>query len=288
MATTLVQEDRWITLETPLGENAFVATEARGTEGISSLFSFTVSALSPRKSIDPKDLLGKSVTLSLARPGGKRRFVNGIVTSFSAGAFTRNDYRLYTLVISPSLWVLQRTSDYKVFQEKTVVAIAEQLLGDNDVSFEKKLNGTYETSEYRVQFGETDFAFLQRILTEEGIFYFFKHKNGEHKLVLADNASAYADCAQATVEYRQAQEDAVDSVHVFDTGASLTDTVWHIEDYDFEKPANNIEGERKTNQQPASGKKWEHYRFPGASVKADSLKQFATVAIDAAKAGYER
>lgn len=287
MATTLVQEDRWITLETPLGENAFVATEARGTEGISSLFSFTVSALSPRKSIDPKDLLGKSVTLSLARPGGKRRFVNGIVTSFSAGAFTRNDYRLYTLVISPSLWVLQRTSDYKVFQEKTAVAIAEQLLGDSDVPFEKKLNGTYETSEYRVQFGETDLAFLQRILAEEGIFYFFKHKDGEHKLVLADNASAYADCTQATVEYRQAQEDAVDSVHAFDTGASLTDAAWHIEDYDFEKPASNIEGERKTNQQPASGKKWEHYRFPGASVKADSLKQFAAAAIDAAEAGFE-
>src|SRR5690606_453667 len=114
------QEDRWITLETPLGENAFVATEARGIEGISSLFEFTVSALSSRPSIEPKDLLGKSVTLSMARPGGKRRHVNGIVTSFSAGAFTRNDYRVYTMIIAPSLWLAKRTSDYKVFQEKTV------------------------------------------------------------------------------------------------------------------------------------------------------------------------
>jgi type VI secretion system secreted protein VgrG len=287
MATTIVQEDRWITLETPLGQDVFVATEARGTEGISRLFTFTVSALSTRKSIEPKDLLGKSVTLSLARPGGSRRYVNGIVTSFSAGAFTRNDYRLYTLVISPSLWLLQRTSDHKVFQEKTVVAIAEQLLGDSEVAFEKKLNGTYETSEYRVQFGETDFDFLQRILAEEGIFYFFKHQDGDHKLVLADNASAYADCAQDDVQYRQAQEEAVDSVHTFNTGASLTDAMWHIEDYDFEKPSTNIEGERKTNQQPASGKSWEHFRFPGNSLKADNLKQFATAAIDAAEAGFE-
>jgi type VI secretion system secreted protein VgrG len=287
MATTLVQEDRWITLETPLGENAFVATEARGTEGISSLFEFTVSAISSRASIDPKDLLGKSVTVSLARPGGGRRYVNGIVTAFSAGAFTRNDYRLYTMVVSPTLWLAQRTSDHKVFQEKTVVAIAEQLLADNDVAFEKKLTGTYETCEYRVQFGETDFDFLQRILAEEGIFYFFKHTNGSHKLVLTDNASAYVDCTQASVLYRQGQEEAVDSVYSFNTGASLTDATWHIEDYDFEKPANNIEGERKTNQQPASSKKWEHYRFPGSSLKADSLKLFATAAIDAAEAGFE-
>ena len=287
MATTLVQEDRWITLETPLGENAFVATEARGTEGISCLFEFTVSALSSRLSIEPKDLLGKSVTLSLARPGGSRRYVNGIVTAFSAGAFTRNDYRLYTMIISPSLWLTKRTSDHKVFQEKTVVAIAEQLLADSDVAFEKKLTGTYETCEYRVQFGETDFDFLQRILAEEGIFYFFKHTNGTHKLVLTDNASSYVDCSQDTVLYRQGLEEAVDSVHSFNPGASLTDATWHIEDYDFEKPANNIEGERKTNQQPASAKKWEHYRFPGSSLKADSLKRFATAAIDAAEAGFE-
>lgn len=287
MATTLVQEDRWITLETPLGKDVFVATEARGTEGISSLFEFTVSALSTRASIDPKDLLGKSVTLSMARPGGKRRYVNGIVTAFSAGAFTRNEYRLYTLVVSPSLWLLKRTSDHKVFQEKTAVAIIEQLLGDSDVPFEKKLSASYETCEYRVQFGETDFDFFQRLLSEEGIFYFFKHKDGEHKLVLADNASAYADCLQDTVEYRQAQEEAVDSIHTFDTGASLTDAEWHIEDYDFEKPADNIEGERKTNQQPASSKKWEHFRFPGTSVKADTLKRYATAAIDAAEAGFE-
>ena len=287
MATTLAQEDHWITLETPLGKDAFLATEARGKEGISNLFEFTISALSTRATIDPSDLLGKSVTLSMARPRSTRRYVNGIVTAFSAGAFTRNDYRLYTLVISPSLWLLKRTSDHKVFQEKTAVEIVEQLLADSAITFEKKLNATYDPSEYRVQFGETDFDFFQRLLAEEGIFYFFKHEDGKHTLVLADNASAYAECLQDTVEYRQGQEEAVDGVHTFDSGASLTDAMWHVEDYDFEKPANTIEGERKANQQPAAGKKWEHFRFPGNSVKSDTLKRFATVAIDAAEAGFE-
>ena len=287
MALNLVQEDRWITLETPLGENVFVATEARGTEGISRLFEFTVSALSPRQSIVPADLLGKSVTLSLARPGGQRRYVNGIVTSFSAGAFTRNDHRLYTLAVSPGLWILQRTSDYKVFQEKTVVDIAESLLSESRVTFEKKLSKSYETCEYRVQFGETNLDFLQRILAEEGIFYFFTHKNGSHTLVLADNASAYADCAQNEVHYRQAQEDTADGIHTFSAAASLTDAKWRIEDYDFEKPSSNIEGERKTNKKPSSTKNWEQFRFPGGSVKTDSLKRFAEAAIDAAEAGFE-
>ncbi|MGO4834863.1 contractile injection system protein, VgrG/Pvc8 family, partial [Rhizobiaceae sp. 2RAB30] len=111
MSDTLVQAERWLTLETPLGADALVATEASGVEGVSRLFDFTVSALSSRQAIQPQDILGKSVTLSMARPGGNRRIVNGIVTSFSGGLVTRNNYRLFTMKVAPSLWLLDRTSD---------------------------------------------------------------------------------------------------------------------------------------------------------------------------------
>ena len=124
MSVTLTQAERWLTLDTPLGEDVLVAIYAKGTEGISRLFDFRIEALSTRQVIDPSTLLGKSVTLAMAHPGEQPRHVNGIVTAFSGGAVTRSDYRLYTLTVSPALWLLQRTSDYKVFQEKTAVDIA--------------------------------------------------------------------------------------------------------------------------------------------------------------------
>lgn len=287
MSTALVQAERWLTLETPLGENVLVATEARGAEGISRLFDFTVSALSIRQTIKPQDLLGKSVTLSMARPGGKRRLVNGIVVAFSGGEVTRSNYRLFSLRVAPTLWLMGRSSDYKVFQDRTAVEIAEELLGAAGVSFEKKLQATYDKREYCIQFGETNLAFIERLFAEEGIFYYFTHQSGAHKMVIADHASAYADAAQADVAYRQNEEETTDAVFRMEFGASLTDAKWTLGDYDFTAPATAREGNRKSSLQPATAKSWEHFRFPAGSVKDATITRLAGVAVDAVEAGFE-
>jgi type VI secretion system secreted protein VgrG len=287
MSETLVQAERWLTLDTPLGPDALVATEARGVEGISRLFEFSVSALSPTETIKPADLLGKSVTLSMARPGGERRLVNGIVIGFAGGAVTRSGYRLFNLKMAPSLWLLDRTSDYKVFQDKTAAEIAKSILQQKAVKFQDTLQASYERRDYCVQFGETDLAFIQRLFAEEGMFYYFKHEADSHTMVIGDSASAYADCGQATVEYRQDAEDLTDAVYALNFDASLTDAKWVLRDYDFEAPATPVEAEQKTSLQPAAGKSWEHFKYPGGSVKTDSLTRLVGVNIDATEAGFE-
>jgi type VI secretion system secreted protein VgrG len=287
MAVTLSQAERWLTLETPLGEDVLVATYTKGSEAISRLFEFRIEAMSTRHVIDPATLLGKSVTLSMSHPSDDRRLVNGIVTAFSGGAVTRSEYRLYTLTVSPSLWLLQRTSDYKVFQEKTAVEIVETLLSAASISFEKKLQATYEQREYCIQFGETNFAFFERLLAEEGIFYYFTHDQGSHKLILADHAGAYGDCLQSSVAYRQNREDQANAISSLDFGASLTDAEWKLQDYNFEAPAQNVEGQHKTSLSPASTKSFEHFRFPGGSLQASNLTRLSTAAVDAADAGFE-
>lgn len=287
MSETLVQAERWLTLETPLGADVLVATEAKGIEGISRLFAYTISALSSLQVIEPQELLGKSVTLSMARPGGNRRIVNGIVVSFSGGAVTRGNYRLFTLQVAPALWLLERTSDYKVFQEKTAVEIAEEILAAAGISFEKKLQATYETRAYCVQFGETNLAFVQRLFAEEGIYFYFTHASGSHKLIIADNPTGYADGAQSDVVFRQGAEEATDAVHQMEFGASLTDAKWIVADYDFEAPDSPREGNKTTNLQPSASKTWEHYRFPAGTVVDSTLTRLAGVAIEAQEAGFE-
>lgn len=288
MSDALVQAERWLTLETPLGKDKLVATEVRGVEGISRLFDFTVSALSQLQTIPPGDLLGKSVTLSMSRPGGKRRLVNGIVVAFAGGELTRSGYRLHSIRIAPTLWLLDRTSDYKVFQDRTAVEIAEEILGEHGVTFDKKLQTSYAKREYCVQFGETDLAFIERLFAEEGIFYYFSHQNGSHKLVIADKATSYADSLQDQVNYRPNEEETADAVYQLDFGAALTDAKWTLGDYDFTAPDSSLEGSSKTSLQPASAKSWEHFRFPAGSVKNPELNRLASVAIDASEAGFEQ
>lgn len=287
MSETLIQAERWLALETPLGADALVATEVQGVEGISRLFEFSISALSSLETIKPMDLLGKSVTLSMARPGGDRRLVNGIVTAFSGGAVTRSGYRLFKLTVAPSLWLLDRNSDYKIFQEKSAVDIAKSILVEHSIKFQVSLQASYEQRDYCVQFGETDLAFLERLFAEEGIFYFFKHEAGDHTMVIGDHANAYADCSQAKIEYRQNAEELTDAVYSLSFGAALTDSKWSLRDYDFETPQTPVDAEKKTSLQPAASKSWEHFKFPGGSIKKGALTRLASTNIDAVDAGFE-
>lgn len=283
MANTISQADRWLTLDTALGTDQMLATEAIGTEAMSELFEFRVSALSPNKSVAPEDILGKPATLSMARPKDTPRIVNGIVTSITAGSVTRGDHRHYTLVISPMLWTLGRTSDYKVFQEKKAPDILAELL--TGITFKDTLKGQYEQRDYCIQFGETDLAFFQRLIAEEGIFYYFTHTASGHTLVLCDVATAYGDCAQGSIEYRQDAESTTNTVSGFEMGNHLTETSWTLSDYDYEVSTDPSSTTTKTALKPASTKDWEQFRF-GDGPKAKVVKALSSAAVDATDAGF--
>lgn len=287
MAFSISQANRWLELDTKLGTDAFLATEVTGSEGISELFEFRVSALSSKTFIEPDKILGTTVTLKMARPNGQPRFVNGLVTHFSAGPVTRNDHRLYTLIVSPTLWTLGRRSDYKVYQDKTPVEIAEDLLKKGAVAFDKSLKASYDKRDYCTQFGETDLAFLRRLLSEEGIFFYFKHSQSDHKLVLCDAANSYPEADQKTVQYRQDQVDAADAVYALDFDANLTETSWTLRDYNYESAPKPIEQTKKTALKPAASKNWEQFRYPGDGMKTGRLTQLATAAVDAVDASFE-
>ncbi len=284
MADQISQADRWLTLDTALGTDMMLATEVIGTEAISELFEFRVSALSPQKNIAPEDILGKPATLSMARPKDTPRIVNGIVTSISAGSVTRGGHRDYTLVISPTLWTLGRRSDYKVFQKKKVPDILTTLL--DGVKLKNSLKGQYEEREYCTQFGETDLAFFRRLTAAEGIFYYFTHTASEHTLVLCDAATGYGDITQDSIEYRQDAEATANAVFEFDMASHLTETSWTLSDYDYEVSTDPSSKTTKTALKPASAKNWDRFRY-SAGPKASRVAALSEVAVDATDGGFE-
>ncbi len=194
------QENRMIRIATPLGGDELLITGFNGEEGISQLFRFNLSLLSHNNSIAFDSIIGGNVTVSIVLDNGKERFFNGIVESFSQSDGTvpgenGEVFSRYTATLVPWLWLLTRTSDLRIFQEKSAVDIVEQILrekGFND--YTSKLSGQYTPRKYCVQYRETDFHFISRLLEEEGISYYFSHENGRHTLVLADAANAYSPC----------------------------------------------------------------------------------------------
>src|SRR5262249_9934208 len=157
---------RQIELTTPLGPDALLFRAMHGREELGRLSEFDLSALSTKADIGPGDLLAKNVTVKLELWGGGFRYYNGYVTRFAQGG-TIGRYYQYRLTVRPWLWFLTRTTDCRIFQEKTVPDIIKEVFADHPIAmFEDGLTGTYAKREYCVQYRETDFDFVSRLMEE--------------------------------------------------------------------------------------------------------------------------
>ena len=185
---TYTQENRLMGIATSLGEDELLLASFSGEEGISRLFRFDLDLLSTNESVDYNAIVGTNVTIRLTLAGGNERYFNGFIARFSQGGRDAH-FVSYRAEMVPWLWFLTRTSDCRIFQDKTVPDIVTQIFGEYGFTdYKLKLYGDFPKREYCVQYRETDFNFISRLLEEEGIFYFFEHQNGVHTLVLA-NAS---------------------------------------------------------------------------------------------------
>lgn len=183
---------RVMEISTPLGEDVLLFHRMNAREELSRLSEFQLALLSERSDINLDAIMGKNVTVKLELPDDKKRFFNGYVTRF-AQIGTHGRYHLYHATVRPWLWFLTRTSNCRIFQEMTVPDIIKKVLDEYsvaDVKFE--LSGTYRVWEYCVQYRETDFNFISRLMEQEGIYYYFKHQDGRHTLTIADSYTAHS------------------------------------------------------------------------------------------------
>lgn len=187
------QIHRPLKLKTPLGQDVLLVRTLTIRESLDRPFSFDVELLSEKSDLKADDVLGKEVSLSYEMPGGQaKRHFHGIVTEFAQTGF-RNRFHEYQAVVRPWFWLLTRTSDCRVFQKKSVLDIFAEVVSEYGFSdYKLKLKGKYDQREYCVQYRETDFDFISRLLEQEGIYYYFEHGDSTHDMVLADDASSHA------------------------------------------------------------------------------------------------
>ena len=190
--------DRTFKAYSPLGDQLRFRSLA-GREQISRLFEFRVNLLSESDAIGAKSLLGQDlsveVDLTTEKNGGGKRFLSGQVVQFSF-AGRDGDYFAYEAVLRPWLWLATRRSDFKIFQFKDVPTIVQEVLAPYGFTVINKLTGNYRAWDYCVQYGETDFNFISRLLETEGAYFFFEHAQGSHKLVLADGIGSHTPLPQ--------------------------------------------------------------------------------------------
>jgi len=180
---------RTFILHSPVGDDQLLFVKMTGNEALSTISEFELECASSSDSIDPMDLLGQSVTIEVVTQYEESpRYINAIVTHFGyvgPDSSAKNLYR-YRAKLASWLYLADKTSDCRIFQNLGVDAIIKQVLGDFGMPFEMKLMESYVPREYCVQFNETKLNFVKRLAEEVGIYFYVKHDMGTHAIVFTD------------------------------------------------------------------------------------------------------
>jgi type VI secretion system secreted protein VgrG len=286
MAVT--QDKQRIKLDTPLGKDIFLVRHVSGHEAVSKPFGFTFDVVSELDVVDQKKLIGKHVSCSIKCQDGSDRYFSGIVSSLAAGGLVDSRFRQYKFKIVPWMSLLSYRADCRIFQEKPVPDIVSEVfknLGFNDFTW--KLQGTYSPREYCVQYRETDFDFVTRLLEEEGIYYFFIHESNKHTLVLSDFAKAYEKAVLDPIDMIEGSHtdhkiSAWQHSYNFCSGA-----VSHT-DYDFQMPSTSLMSAQQTIVELPNIKQFEQYDFPGAYIDKASGDAIARNRMESIETTYSQ
>ncbi|KIV69563.1 VgrG protein [Pseudomonas sp. FeS53a] len=286
----ITQSTRMAKVSSPLGANVLVLERLDGHEQLGRLFDYELSLVSENPAIKLDALLGKPMGLSVELPDGGKRYFHGIAARCSQSSGT-GQFAGYRVTLRPWLWLLSRTSDCRIFQNKTVPDIIKQVFRDLGFSdFEDALTRSYHEWEYCVQYRETSFEFVSRLMEQEGIYYYFRHEQSRHVLVLSDAYGAHSPApGYASVPFYPLEDQMRERDHVYD---------WHLaqevqpgslalNDYDFKRPSARLEVRSSVSRSHSNA---DHplYDYPGEYVQTSDGEQYARNRIEAIQTQYER
>lgn len=260
------QSRRLIKLKTPLGTDKLLFVQMFGSESLCRPSEFRIEALA-KEHIDPNSVLGERATVTLAKPQGGERHFDGIVTEVRLIPTDVINYIKYELVAKSWIWLLTRTSDCKIFQNQNAPDIIKDVFRSNGFSdFEDRLTDSYREREYTVQYRETDFNFVHRLMENEGIYYYVKHSDGKHTIILCDSYSSHDPVdgdvnipyyPEGNIERREAE-----TIYQWIHNKTLQPVTYVLNDYDYLKPKKDLEA--TTNIPRGHGyAEYEKYDYPG-------------------------
>lgn len=249
---------RPITLQAPSDE-ALLFHAMQGTEAVSQPFDYELSALSTSARISANDLLGKPVKVSVPLADGQQRWFHGVCAAFGIDGNVGR-YHRYRLTLRPWLWLLTRSSNLRIFQDKSALEIVKAVFGEHSANFVDETSARYPVRPYCVQYRETDFNFVSRLLEDEGISYFFRHSANGHTLVLVDAASALAPVQGAgAARFMRDEDRAAETVSVSEWRMTheIQPGRFALSDWNFESPSTRLET-------PEAQARWDHAEANGS------------------------
>ncbi|WP_407850417.1 type VI secretion system Vgr family protein [Bordetella petrii] len=285
--------NRVVVAETALGA-ALKFKTMHGREALSELYEFEVELVAETTAISGTSVLGKPLTLEIETQHGAKRHLSGDVTRFAYVGQESGGLRLarYRATVRPWLWYLTRNRDCKIYQNKSVVEILDEVLGSySGYAYEKRLQGSYRTREYCVQYEESDFDFISRLMEHEGIYYYFKHDKNQHTLVLIDDINEHEPLPDyASLDYFPREDNVLaeeQTIHAWSSGEELRGIEYVVNDYDFKKSSLDLHTRLKDSYPVAQANR-EIYEWQAGYVDIQQGEHYVKVRLEETRSASER
>jgi len=247
----------------------------------------TEDASSTKGPPDPKTLVGKPVKITLKRGDEKPRTFGGAAVEVMRSA-DKDGRPIARIRVAPRLFRLGKRADCRTFQEKSVPDIVKQVLSEGGIpegDQEQKLSGSYAPRVYTVQYRESDFDFIARLLSEEGVYFSVRFEDGKDKVIFGDDPAGFGEIeGESTLPFANTFGFAVSKpcvMWVKQRHEVRPDKVF-IRDYDFERPKFKLESSIEGKDEGAHA--LEVYAFPGRFVDQGVGKRLAQVLLDSMQA----
>lgn len=300
MPSALRQENSTASFSTPKGKDEFTIIKFESTEALSELFTYNIEAASKTENADLQSIMSEKCAIKFTLKNKSERVLNGTLVD-AQWLGQQDDLYIYRFTLKPWLWLLSQRADCRIFKNKTALDIIKEIFKkEGSASFDDRTSETLQPIDYCVQYRETDLDFVLRLMEQYGIYYYFKHSDGDHKLVLCDSRSAH-DQVQAAAEPsfqgdtsgyafvpqgNRFPRSAVEHLTQWSTIRRLRTGKFELKDYDFEKSESDLTARAEEGFPKA--KSYEAYDYPAAYTKRDQGEHFARVMAQAEQAQDDR
>lgn len=282
-----ILEGRKMKLTGPLPDNKLFIKAARIQEGMSQIAEIAVDFMSPDRALNLADLVGRPFTVKVKTgdtdgggsasgtgTGDWRQFMGTCIEAQHLGL--HQGYGFYALQLRPWLWFLTKTVNCRIFQNVHAVDIIKQIFADRGFTdYTISASRTPQARVYCVQYNETDFDFISRLMEEEGIYYYSTVKDNKDHLILADGTAGHPPIpGNSTIDFElRLSGFSRASDHIFDWRPSEKVTTGKVtlSDYNFETSRADQKTVKAMPKGSHSHKDYEHFRYPGHYRVSDPL-----------------
>ena len=288
----MVSEHRETRLTIGLGGEQVEFVGMTANERLSEPFLINLQITAPLGELDLVSHLGEKVALELSEGDDAVRFFNGTLVE-AEHLLEDGEGFSYNLVLRPFTHFMESQRGFAIFQEKSVIDIIKDVFQRSGLTdYELRVSETYEPFEYCVQYAESDFDFISRLMEQEGLYYFFEHSEQKHLMVICDKASTHTPAPAADTLVFNASAGTAQSYRVGEgLGAKHLIEEWHekvssrghekvsLRDYDFKKPAKAVDAKATDEGQHPEDNR-EHYHYPGQFIEEPRGKRLSTVRLE--------